>query len=97
MSWLDLAGLKCLRKLTGVLHRRTRRGRASCGVVRQFHTVSRDLQRLAGVAGPLTIAIGTAIGIAIANFLAAQLGLALRAVPSDVVDLAHWPCPSGGP
>jgi integral membrane sensor domain MASE1 len=51
--------------------------------------VSRDLQRLAGVAGPLTITVGTASGIAIAYFLAARLGLALRAVPSDVA--VFWP------
>jgi len=51
--------------------------------------VSRDLQRLAGVAGPLTIAVGTASGIAIAYFLAARYALALRAVPSDVA--VFWP------
>src|SRR5262245_42319055 len=51
--------------------------------------MSRDLQRLAGIAGPLTITVGTASGIAIAYFLAARLGLALRAVPSDVA--VFWP------
>ena len=58
-------------------------------MVAGFHTVSRDLQRLAGTAGPLTIAVGTASGIAIAYFLATRLGLALRAVSSDVA--VFWP------
>ena len=56
-------------------------------MVRRFHTVSRDLQRLAGAAGPLAIAVGTISGIA--YFLAARLGLTLRAVPSDVA--VFWP------
>jgi PAS domain S-box-containing protein len=58
-------------------------------VVRGFHTVNRDLQRLAGAAGPLTILVGTATGSAVVYFLAARLGLALRAIPSDVA--VFWP------